>query len=235
MVHDPETANELIPDDHLYSEKRPPFVTGYYEVYNRPNVSLVSLRKTPILRVTETGIETSDGLREFDIIVWATGFDFGTGALMRMGIRGRDDLSLEEHWKDGPSTYLGVQTAGFPNLFFAGGPHTATGNIPRVTSDQVDFVTDLVGYARGHDYAVIEPLPTAEGRWTRAMDEKAAWSPFAPAVSYFFGSNIPGKPKKYLLNALGRLKTLEIMHSERDGGYKSFEFSPSPAHASVDV
>ncbi len=89
IVKDPETAERLIPKDHLYAEKRPPFVTGYYEAYNRPNVSLVDLKQTPIVRVTESGIETTEGVQEFDIIVWATGFDFGTGALARLGIRGR--------------------------------------------------------------------------------------------------------------------------------------------------
>ncbi len=93
IVKDPRIAEQLIPDDHRFGEKRPPFVTGYYEVYNNPNVSLVDLKRTPILRMTATGIETADGLREFDIVVWATGFDFGTGALRRMGIVGRDGLS----------------------------------------------------------------------------------------------------------------------------------------------
>ena len=96
------------------------------------------------MRLTETGIETTDGEREFDIIVWATGFDFGTGALARMGIRGRDGLELTEHWADGPTTFLGLQTRGFPNLFFPGGPHAAAGNNPRYNGDQVDFLTDLL-------------------------------------------------------------------------------------------
>ena len=96
------------------------------------------------MRITEGGIETADGAREFDIIVWATGFDFGTGALARMGIRGRDGLALADHWADGPKTFLGVQTAGFPNFFFPGGPHAAAGNNPRYNGDQVDFVTETL-------------------------------------------------------------------------------------------
>ena len=95
IVEDPVTAERLIPTDHLFGEKRPPFVAGYYEAFNDPKVSLVDLKETPILRVTETGIETTEGVRELDIIVWATGFDFGTGALARMGIRGRDGLALD--------------------------------------------------------------------------------------------------------------------------------------------
>ena len=95
VVHDPDTAERLIPKDHRYGEKRPPYVAGYFEAFNRPHVSLVDLRDTPIVRVTETGIETTDGERELDVIVWATGFDFGTGAMARMGIRGRDGLALD--------------------------------------------------------------------------------------------------------------------------------------------
>jgi cation diffusion facilitator CzcD-associated flavoprotein CzcO len=148
IVKNPETAERLIPRDHLYAEKRPPFVTDYYETYNRPNVSLVDLRQTPIVRITEGGIETTDGEREFDLIVWATGFDFGTGALARMGIRGRDGLSLADHWAEGPKTFLGLQTTGFPNLFFPGGPHAAAGNNPRYNGDQVDFITEVLVYLR---------------------------------------------------------------------------------------
>ena len=98
--------------------------------------------------------------------MWATGFDFGTGALTRMGIRGRDGLALEDHWADGPTTFLGVQTTGFPNFFFPGGPHAAAGNNPRYNGDQVDFVTDTLVYARDHGYDTIEVDPAAEERWT---------------------------------------------------------------------
>ena len=101
---------------------------------------------------------------EFDIVVWATGFDFGTGALTRMGIRGRDGLALADHWADGPRTFLGVQSAGFPNLFFPGGPHAAAGNNPRYNGDQVDFVTDTLVYVRDHGYDTIEVDPAAEER-----------------------------------------------------------------------
>src|SRR5260370_31872094 len=117
MVYDPALAEKLIPTDHGYGEKRPPYGTDYYEAYNRPNVSLIDLRETPITAVTETGIETAAGLREFDIIVWATGFDFGTGALFRLGARGRDGLPLEEDCAHGPPAYPRLMCHPFPNLF----------------------------------------------------------------------------------------------------------------------
>ena len=147
IVRDPATADKLIPKDHRFGGKRPPFVRGYFEAFNDPKVSLVDLRDTPIVRVTEAGIETTDGEREFDVIVWATGFDFGTGALSRMGIVGRDGLALTEHWADGPTTFLGLQTRGFPNFFFPGGPHVAAGNNPRYNGDLVDILTDTLVHA----------------------------------------------------------------------------------------
>src|SRR6185312_7844305 len=137
------------------------------------HVELVDLHETPIVRVTPTGIETTAGVVDFDIIVWATGFDFGTGALLRMGIHGRDGRALEDHWADGPATFLGVQTSGFPNFFFPGGPHAAAGNNPRYNGDQVDFITDTLVYVRDHGYDTIEVDPAAEERWTDMVDRYA--------------------------------------------------------------
>jgi cation diffusion facilitator CzcD-associated flavoprotein CzcO len=202
-------------------------VTGYFEAFNKPNVDLVDLTETPITRMTETGIETADGLREFDIVVWATGFDFGTGALLRMGIRGRDGLPLEDHWADGPSTFLGVQTTGFPNFFFPGGPHAAAGNNPRYNGDQVDFVTDTLVYARDNGYDTIEVTPEAEERWTSMVDREAQKPPSFGKSSYYFGSNIPGKPRRYLLNAGGRPKLFKEIARVRDTKYEAFRLSAS--------
>ncbi len=223
IVEDPGTAEKLIPKDHRYGEHRPPFVTGYFEAFNQPNVSLVATKETPIVRITPTGIETTESLREFDIIVWATGFDFGTGALSRMGIRGRDGLALEDHWADGPSTFLGVQTAGFPNLFFPGGPHAAAGNNPRYNGDQVDFITGVLTYARDHGYDTIEAEPAAQEKWTRLNDKWATRPPNFGTASYYFGSNIPGKPRRYLLNSVGRPKFLEECAAARENDYEAFK------------
>jgi len=227
IVDDPETAELLIPKGHRYGEHRPPFVTGYYEAYNRPNVSLVDLKQTPIVRVTEHGVETADGVRELDIVVWATGFDFGTGALSRMGIRGRDGLALEEAWADGPKTFLGVQTAGFPNFFFPGGPHAAAGNNPRYNGDQVDFVTETLCYVRDHRDDTIEVDAAAEDEWTNMIDRAATRPPSFGTSSYYFGSNIPGKPRRYLLNSLGRPKLFKEIAKVRESDYKAFRLSRS--------
>jgi cation diffusion facilitator CzcD-associated flavoprotein CzcO len=232
IVRDPVVAEQLIPKDHRFGEKRPPFVTGYFESFNDPTVSLVDLRSTPMVRITETGIETTDGVREFDIIVWATGFDFGTGALLRMGIVGRDALALVDHWADGPTTFLGLQTRGFPNLFFPGGPHAAAGNNPRYNGDQVDFVTEALVRARSRGCDVIEVSASSEERWTRMVDKGAAKTTFG-TIGQYVGTNIPGKPRRYLLNTGGRPKLFEVIAATRADDYAAFELTkssePAPA------
>jgi cation diffusion facilitator CzcD-associated flavoprotein CzcO len=227
IVKDPETAEKLIPKGHRFGEHRPPYVTGYYEVFNNPNVSLVDLKETPITRVTATGIETVDGVRELDIIVWATGFDFGTGALRHMGIRGRDGFALNDHWADGPTTFLGVQTTGFPNLFFPGGPHAAAGNNPRYNGDQVDFIADVLVYVRDHGYGAIEVDPAAEAEWTSMVARYAVRPPSFGESSYYFGANIPGKPRRYLLNSGGRPKLFKEIAKVIESDYKAFRLSSS--------
>jgi cation diffusion facilitator CzcD-associated flavoprotein CzcO len=221
-VKDQATAEKLIPTDHGYAGKRPPYVTGYYEAYNRPNVSLVDLNETPITAVTETGIETAHGLKEFDIIVWATGFDFGTGALNRLGARGRDGLPLKEYWAGGPLTYLGLMCHHFPNFFFPGGPHGAAGNNPRYSGDQSEFIAGLIDFASEHGHRVIEVPKALEDEWTTMVNEAAVtMSPFNEK-SYFFGSNIPGKARAFLLNSLGRPKLLEMMEAAVKDDYAGF-------------
>jgi cation diffusion facilitator CzcD-associated flavoprotein CzcO len=228
IVQDPVTADRLIPKDSGYGGRRPPFGTGYYEAYNNPNVELVSLPETPITRITETGVETADGLREFDIIIWATGWDFGTGALNRLGVRGRDGAALEESWARGPRTYLGIAAAGFPNFFFPGGPHGATGNNPRYASDQVEISTDVMRYARDLGHEVVEVTAEAEEAWTSALNNSGSMSPFLES-SYFYGGNIPGKPVAQLLNPMGRWSLHKWMGEARDSDFSTFSFSAAGA------
>ena len=228
LVDDPETVQKLIPD-HRYGQRRPPFVTGYFEAYNNPHVALVDIKETPIQRVTATGIETAEGLQEFDIIVWATGFDFGTGALNRMGIRGRNALALEQNWADGPSTYLGVACRGFPNFFFPGGPHGAAGNNPRYAGDQVDFIVDVLVYARDNGKEIVEVDSAAEEKWTTMIDTYGALSNFSPE-SYFFGANIPGKPRRYLLNPGGRPRLQAAIAAVSKDDFRAFRFERDAAN-----
>jgi cation diffusion facilitator CzcD-associated flavoprotein CzcO len=208
-VKDPDTAEKLIPKDHRYMEKRPPFGTNYYEAYNNDNVELVSLKEHPIVRITETGIETTDGFREFDMIIWATGFDFGTGAMNRMGIVGRDGLKLTDYWSEGPVTFCGVQAHNFPNMFFPGGPHGSAGNNPRYNGHQTDWVISVQKYVREHGFHTVEVTKEFEDGWCRMVEEFSAKGVISEK-SYFYGTNIPGKPKRFLLNPGGRAKMEEF-------------------------
>jgi cation diffusion facilitator CzcD-associated flavoprotein CzcO len=227
-VHDPEVAERLVPRDHRYGEKRPPYVAGYFEAFNRSHVELVDLRAEPMVGVDATGIETADRHRDHDVIVWATGFDFGTGAMARMGIVGRGGRALTDHWADGPTTFLGVATSGFPNLFFPGGPHAAAGNNPRYNGDQVELVTDVLCRARAVGAAVVEAAVEAEERWTKMIDRAAAATPFG-TIGQYVGGNIPGKPKRYLLNAGGRPKLFEEITRLKSSDYAAFGLAaPGP-------
>ncbi|MFG2366460.1 flavin-containing monooxygenase [Streptomyces mirabilis] len=230
IVKDPETAEKLIPKGHGYGGRRPPFGTGYYETYNKPNVFLVDLNETPITRITETGVETAEGTQDIDVIIWATGYDFGTGALNRLGVRGRGGLALEEYWEDGPRTYLGVAAAGFPNFFFPGGPHGALGNNPRYSGDQVDFVVDALVHTRARGHDVIEVTAAAEDEWTDKMNSSGDLSSFLKS-SYFYGANIPGKPVRQLLNPTGRWALQEMIAAIQQDEYATFVFSKATKEA----
>ncbi|MBB3665608.1 cation diffusion facilitator CzcD-associated flavoprotein CzcO [Prauserella sediminis] len=221
LVDDEETADKLIPRNHAYGGLRPPFVTGYFEMFNKPHVELVSLREEPITRVTETGVETAKGLREYDIIVWATGFDFGTGALRRMGVTGTDGLELTEKWADGPITWIGVMASGFPNLFFPGGPHGAAGNNPRYGGTQVDFVTELLVHARDHGKRRIEVPRHAEEAWMTMIENFRQYSRFEEHGQYY-GGNTAGKAKAFLLNPGGKPKMMEAIGEAVSSGYQGF-------------
>ena len=223
IVHDQRVADKLIPNDHLYGGKRTPFVTGYFEAYNNPKVSLVDLHETPMVRVTETGIETTDGRREFDVIVWATGFDFGTGALMRMGVRGVGGQKLDEHWKSGPTDFLGFMCHGYPNFFFPGGPHGAGGgNYPRYASDQVEFITETLEFMRAHGFTRIDAPAESEESWMNMVTTLAPMTPFSEAHSHYYGANIPGKPRRYLLNPGGRQKLHDYIDEIQGNDYEGF-------------
>ena len=165
-VKDPAVAEKLIPKNHGFGTRRVPLESGYYEVYNQPNVKLVDINETPIERITPTGIKTSGAEYEFDLIIYATGFDAITGSFDRIEIRGIDGVLLKQKWKDGPQTFLGILVEGFPNLLMVMGPHAGLGNFPRAAEYSVDWVTGLVRHA--HDRGVTRVEATAAGvaDWT---------------------------------------------------------------------
>jgi len=165
-VKDPETAEKLIPKNHGFGTRRLPLETHYYEVYNRDNVELVDIKETPIERLTRDGIRTTEKDYEFDIIIFATGFDAITGAFDRIDFRGADGIRLKDKWKSGPETYLGLMVHQFPNMMMLMGPHTALGNIPRSIEYSVDWVTGLIRFARDKGLTQLEATPKGVESWT---------------------------------------------------------------------
>ena len=228
-VNDPETAEKLVPQDHGFGMKRPPMETGYYEAYNRPNVTLIDINTTPIVTITEHGIETTEGEIPFDMIVWATGFDGFTGALLRMDIVGTGGQTLREAWAGGPQTYLGLQSPGFPNFFIVGGPHIAAGNFPRATQIQVDFLSGLLQHVRRQGHRYVAPEPAAAEEFTNEVAEAATLVVIAE-TSWFRGANIPGKPKGYLPYAGSLVTFRQRLEAMGDEGYPGFDFN-APALA----
>ena len=165
-VKNPAVAEKLIPKNHGFGTRRVPLEGGYFEVYNQPNVRLVDINETPIERITPAGIKTSDREYQFDIIIYATGFDAITGSFDRIDIRGIDGLQLKELWKDGPQTYLGVLVEGFPNLMMVMGPHAGLGNFPRAAEYSVEWVTELIRFAHERGLTRVEATADGVAKWT---------------------------------------------------------------------
>jgi cation diffusion facilitator CzcD-associated flavoprotein CzcO len=165
-VKDQKVAEKLIPKNHGFGTRRLPLETFYYEVYNRDNVELVDITETPIERITPRGIKTTTNEYEFDIIIFATGFDAITGSFDKIDFRGTDGARLKDKWQGGPQTYLGIMVDGFPNLMMLMGPHTALGNIPRSIEYSVDWVTGLIRFARENNLTRLEATTAGVASWT---------------------------------------------------------------------
>jgi cation diffusion facilitator CzcD-associated flavoprotein CzcO len=197
IVKDPQTAEDLCPFDHPMGTKRPCLDTNYYDTYNRDNVTLVNLRREPIEEITPTGLYTTDREFEFDAIVFATGFDAMTGALVSVDIRGRDGLTLKEKWHEGTRTYLGLMVAGFPNFFTITGPASPSvfSNMMISIEQHVDWIGDAMAHMRAEGKASIESTKEAEDGWVQHNIEVGNATLYPLANSWYMGSNVPGKPR----------------------------------------
>ena len=226
-VRDPALADALTPKNHGFGTRRVPLESGYYEVFNQPNVRLVDLRATPIERITPSGIRTSEAEYPFDLIVYATGFDAITGAFDRIEIRGVGGRTLRDKWAEGPRTYLGLQIAGFPNLFTLVGPHNAGTfcNMPRCIEQNVDWVTALLQHMRARGYSRAEPSEEAEAAWTAHVHESAARMLFTQIDSWMTGinSNVPTRRgRTVMVYAAGAPKYRERCEAAAANGYEGF-------------
>jgi cyclohexanone monooxygenase len=200
IVKDPKVAEMLSPTNHPLFTKRPCVDIEYFETYNRDNVSLVDLTTTPIETITETGIKTTDKAYDFDVIVYAIGFDAMTGALNAIDIKGRGGQTLKAKWADGPKTYLGLMVEGFPNMFLVTGPGSPSvlSNMMVSIEQHVDWITDCIAYMADRQLGVIEATKEAEGEWVDHVAEVGDTTLYPLANSWYMGSNVPGKPRVFL-------------------------------------
>ena len=227
IVEDPATAAALTPS-HPFACKRPIIDQGYYETFNRDNVTLIDLRNAPIVEVTPTGIRTEQDLHELDVIVYATGFDAMTGALTRIDIRGCDGILLSDFWSSvGPYSYLGIAVAGFPNLFIVqapGSPAPAT-NFVAAMEQHVEWISDCLCYLRAHDHRTIEALPEAQREWIEHTTALVASTVLVqPSCnSWYNGGNVPGKKRMYMGYTAGIPEYRRRCDAIADAGYTGFK------------
>ncbi len=229
IVHDPAVAESLCPKDHPLGTKRICVDTGYYATYNRDNVTLVDLKKTPITDVTAQGVRTGDGWHELDALVCATGYDALTGAVLNIDIRGRNGQLLSRNWADGPRTYLGLMTHGFPNMFIitgAGSPSVLVNMVVGI-EHHVEWICDCLAHLRRRSMRSIEATREAQDRWVEHVNAAANRTLFPLANSWFLGANIPGKPRVFMPYVakigLYRKECQDIA----DQGYAGFTLAPA--------
>ncbi|BBZ23963.1 flavin-containing monooxygenase [Mycolicibacter hiberniae] len=224
VIDDPEVADLLIPKDHPIGTKRICTDTNYFQTFNRPNVTLVSVRKTPIEAIDESGIATSEMHYELDAIVLATGFDAMTGTLAKIDIVGRGGQKLADDWSHGPRTYLGLGVDGFPNLFLVSGPGAPAvlANMVLHAEAHIQWISAAIAYLDQHGYAAIEAIPGAVDAWVAECNRLADATLFPKANSWYVGANVPGKPRVFMLFIGGFATYLDICAEVADAGYKGF-------------
>ncbi len=231
-VDDPATAELLIPKDHGFGMQRLPLETRYFEAYNRDNVSLVDISTSPIMRITGDGIETRESTHDLDVLIYATGFDAITGGYDAMDIRGIDGQSLGEKWTDGPVTFNGIMSNGFPNMMMVAGPQSASGssNFPRAIEVNVNWVTDLITRARESGVTRIESSDAAEKAWQEEVKRSYAALLLSKGQGWFIGynSNIEGRSpdtNRYPAYQGGGARYAQILKDIAASGYEPLSMS----------
>ena len=225
-VKDPKIAEMLVPKDHGFGTRRVPLETKYYEVFNRDNVTLVDTRAAPIEGLTEKGLQTAAGEHELDILIFATGFDAGTGALTKTDIRGRNGLLLRDAWEaDGIRTTMGLQVHGYPNLFMTMAPFSPAAafcNVPTCVQQQVDWITDCIRFVRDQGRNAIEPSEAVEAQWVAHHDELANIMLVSKTNSWYMGSNVAGKARRLLAYPGGVGNYRDKCDAVKASGYEGF-------------
>ena len=225
-VKNPELAEKLTPRDIHIGTKRLCLDTQYFETFNRDNVTLVDIRSAPILEITEWGVKTSDADYKLDTLIFATGFDAITGAILNIDFRTSSGLSLADKWQAGPLTYLGLMTSGFPNLFMITGPGSPSvlSNVVVSIEQHVEWISDCIAHLSKNSIAQIEATQDAENNWVQHVNDLASATLFLNANSWYLGANVPGKPRVFMpyVGGVGRYR--EECTAIAESGYKGFEF-----------
>ncbi len=231
IVDDPDVAERLSPRNHPFGTKRPCLDTDYYATFNRDNVTLVDVRATPIVAITPTGIRTTAADFDLDTIVFATGFDAMTGPLLGPEITGAGGVRLRDKWAAGPRTYLGIATAGFPNLFIVTGPGSPSVlvNMAVAIEHHVDWIADCVAYLRDRGLASIDATQEAEDTWVDHVNQVADLTLFPHANSWYMGANVPGKPRVFMPYLGGFPRYDEVCRGVAADDYRGFTLTRAGA------
>ncbi|MBT3427706.1 MAG: NAD(P)/FAD-dependent oxidoreductase [Gammaproteobacteria bacterium] len=227
IVNDPETATSLCPGNHPIGTRRICVDIDYFETYNRANVRLLDLRKSPISKITATGVETASEFVELDTLVLATGFDAMTGALLGMDIIGQDGVQLRDAWAEGPKSYLGLSVNGFPNLFTITGPGSPSvlSNMLVSIEQHVDWITGCITYMGDNGFTSICADQSAQEQWVGHVNDVANGTLFPKGGSWYLGANVKGKPRVFMPYAAGVGPYREICDQIAEAGYRGFRFS----------
>ena len=224
LIEDPDLRRKLIPSDHAFGSRRPSVDSGYHATFNRPNVELADLREFPIVEFTEKGIRTAAKEHEFDVIIFATGFDAFTGSLLKPDIVGRGGITLKQKWSQGPVNYLGVGVADFPNMFIVVGPGSPSllSNVLVSTEEQLDWLGELVDKLRREGIAEFEATHEAERDWVEHVNERAQETLYPTANSFYNGAEIAGKPRVFMPYSGGVRQYRRLLQQCAADGYKGF-------------
>lgn len=233
IIPDPVLRQKLTPTDHAFGARRPSVDGGYFQTFSRPNVELADMREFPILEFTEKGIRTADKEHEFDLIIFATGFDVFTGSLFKPTIAGRGGLTLKQKWADGPITHLGIAVNDFPNMFIVVGPGSPSllSNVLVSTEEQLDWLATLIEKMRKEGICEFEVTREAELAWNQHVADRAKETLYPTAPSFYVGAEMAGKPRVFMPYSGGVRGYRRLLHKCAEDGYTGFELHKAPTRA----